>query len=216
MAGDGRLVAPLTIVAGGGRQYRDDALRAAKRVFNGGLGMVTLAGIGRVSLGYAQRALTSRSRLISTIRRRPVDVRSWLSLISIEHHDGRLCGDVAEVVAIHRLDRLRSPAHTFAEHIGQKAAPVLTQLGADPVAGLPAAINEIAKWKAVAQCEASHSGDAGYFVAAEERMEWQWHNVIWPFIEGSDFSAVLELACGHGRNTEYLRRRAGVIPLAGC
>jgi ubiquinone/menaquinone biosynthesis C-methylase UbiE len=90
---------------------------------------------------------------------------------------------------------------------------MLVPLGADPIAGLPAAIDEIAKWKTVVQCEVSHSGAAGYFAAAEERMEWQWRNVIWPLIKGGDFTAVLELACGHGRNTEYLRQHAGVIHL---
>ena len=39
-------------------------------------------------------------------------------------------------------------------------------------------------------------------------MDMQWTNAIWPIIGGSDFSIILELAPGHGRNT------AKLLPLA--
>jgi ubiquinone/menaquinone biosynthesis C-methylase UbiE len=43
-----------------------------------------------------------------------------------------------------------------------------------------------------------------YYDDAERDMATQWKNVIWPLIEGSDFTQVLDLAAGHGRNTARL------------
>lgn len=37
-------------------------------------------------------------------------------------------------------------------------------------------------------------------------MEMQWNDIIYPLIEGLDFTAALDLACGHGRNSEFLRK----------
>ena len=51
--------------------------------------------------------------------------------------------------------------------------------------------------------------DGQYYDDAESAMEQQWTRLIWPLIEGSDFSTVLELAPGHGRNT------AKLLPLSG-
>lgn len=47
-----------------------------------------------------------------------------------------------------------------------------------------------------------------YYDDAESDMEKQWSGVVWPIISGSDFSTILELAPGHGRNT------ARLLPLA--
>ena len=44
-------------------------------------------------------------------------------------------------------------------------------------------------------------------------MPMQWERTIWPIIKDEDFSSTLELACGHGRNTEFLRRYAKSIDL---
>jgi len=43
-----------------------------------------------------------------------------------------------------------------------------------------------------------------YYDEAEPAMDAQWRDTIWPFIEGSDFSSVVELAAGHGRNSAKL------------
>jgi SAM-dependent methyltransferase len=51
--------------------------------------------------------------------------------------------------------------------------------------------------------------DGEYYDDAERGMDQQWNDLIWPIIGGSDFSTVLELAPGHGRNT------AKLLPLAG-
>ncbi len=43
-----------------------------------------------------------------------------------------------------------------------------------------------------------------YFHEAESFMESQWDDHAWSMIEGSDFSCVVDLAAGHGRNSAEL------------
>jgi SAM-dependent methyltransferase len=47
-----------------------------------------------------------------------------------------------------------------------------------------------------------------YFNTAERVIRRQWNYYIWPRIHDADFSCVVDLACGHGRNT------ARLVPLA--
>lgn len=47
-----------------------------------------------------------------------------------------------------------------------------------------------------------------YYDEAEEKISLQWQNLVWPFISGSNFNVTLELACGHGRNSELLYQLA--------
>jgi len=48
-----------------------------------------------------------------------------------------------------------------------------------------------------------------YFRTAEVHFEEMWRNTILPFIEGCDFSAVIDLAAGHGRNSSMLAAKTG-------
>jgi ubiquinone/menaquinone biosynthesis C-methylase UbiE len=50
-----------------------------------------------------------------------------------------------------------------------------------------------------------------YFDNAEPDMKRQWDGLIYPFIRDCDFSSVVDLAAGHGRNSEMLRTMAGKI-----
>jgi ubiquinone/menaquinone biosynthesis C-methylase UbiE len=43
-----------------------------------------------------------------------------------------------------------------------------------------------------------------YYHMAEDYIESQWKNLIWPVIKDCDFSMVVDLAAGHGRNTRKL------------
>jgi ubiquinone/menaquinone biosynthesis C-methylase UbiE len=52
-----------------------------------------------------------------------------------------------------------------------------------------------------------------YFLDAEADMETQWTKQIWPEIEGFDFTTVVELSPGGGRNTKRLMKHAGEIHL---
>jgi SAM-dependent methyltransferase len=74
------------------------------------------------------------------------------------------------------------------------------------------AIHEIVRRKTVAECAYWHRAGA-YFSEAEQYMRLQWQGVIWPIIQNEDFTHTLDLACGHGRNTEYLSRYATSIDL---
>ena len=63
---------------------------------------------------------------------------------------------------------------------------------------------------------AAYSGDPWrptnpYFEHAEEAMGRQWDKLIFPFIEGADFSSCLDLAAGHGRNSEVLLNYASKL-----
>ena len=64
----------------------------------------------------------------------------------------------------------------------------------------------------VEECRVVHDGPT-YFVAAEPYMQGHWEGVIYPLIRDADFTSVLELAPGHGRNTVHLARLAGEIHL---
>ena len=43
-----------------------------------------------------------------------------------------------------------------------------------------------------------------YYESAEQWIEQAWSQTVWPFIQGCDFSCVVDLAAGHGRNTRKL------------
>jgi SAM-dependent methyltransferase len=47
--------------------------------------------------------------------------------------------------------------------------------------------------------------NAPYYDVAEPYMSKQWPELIWPMIKDVDFSCVLDLAAGHGRNSAKLR-----------
>jgi ubiquinone/menaquinone biosynthesis C-methylase UbiE len=73
----------------------------------------------------------------------------------------------------------------------------------------------LASAKSQLQQLASYVGDdwkqQPYYDEAEAHMEKQWQQTIWPFIQESDFTTVLDLAAGHGRNSAKLIEFAGKI-----
>jgi ubiquinone/menaquinone biosynthesis C-methylase UbiE len=50
--------------------------------------------------------------------------------------------------------------------------------------------------------------ESPYYEDAEKFIDTQWDGLIWPFIQGSDFSNTIDLAAGHGRNTKKLKKIA--------
>src|SRR5262245_47266352 len=50
-----------------------------------------------------------------------------------------------------------------------------------------------------------------YYDMAEGFMDACWSEIIWPMVSDCDFSVVVDLAAGHGRNSEKLRRVAGHV-----
>jgi ubiquinone/menaquinone biosynthesis C-methylase UbiE len=47
-----------------------------------------------------------------------------------------------------------------------------------------------------------------YYEEAEPEIDRQWTDIIWPLIKQCDFSCVVEIGAGHGRNSEKLRHLA--------
>src|SRR5262249_55990721 len=45
-----------------------------------------------------------------------------------------------------------------------------------------------------------------YYDMAEDFMDVCWSEIVWPMVSDCDFSVVVDLAAGHGRNSEKLRR----------
>jgi ubiquinone/menaquinone biosynthesis C-methylase UbiE len=66
---------------------------------------------------------------------------------------------------------------------------------------------------------ARYSGDPwgpgnAYYQKAEKAMHYSWERVVWPFIgDAVDFKNTLDLAAGHGRNSEYLLRYAETLAI---
>ena len=50
-----------------------------------------------------------------------------------------------------------------------------------------------------------------YYDEAEPYMDQQWREIVWPLIQSADFSYVLDLAAGHGRNSEKLKQHSKKI-----
>jgi ubiquinone/menaquinone biosynthesis C-methylase UbiE len=65
----------------------------------------------------------------------------------------------------------------------------------------------------IEDCKNGHLSSSPYFSEAERDMAKQWKEFIWPGIQRSDFTSVLEIACGHGRNSERLSRLADNLTL---
>lgn len=66
---------------------------------------------------------------------------------------------------------------------------------------------------------ADYSGDPWvstnpYFEMAEASMKDLWGRMVWPFIKECDFNSTLDLAAGHGRNSEMLQYVAGQLTIS--
>jgi ubiquinone/menaquinone biosynthesis C-methylase UbiE len=101
----------------------------------------------------------------------------------------------------------------FCDDIRSNAGEVLKQLASDlSPNNISEAIREIIRRKTIAQCAYSHRAGA-YFDVADKFISIQWDRTIWPIISGEDMTHTLELACGHGRNADFLCRHASTIDL---
>src|SRR5579863_6764547 len=159
-------------------------------------------------------------RLIAHVRRRrqppsiksdPGNPRSWIALARQKFNS--LPTQTQILMDRHDLVPDSGTIAFFQDYIEKEGGQKLKALSLKPTpAAIAEAIEEIIRWTTVAQC--AHAHRAGlYFAHAEEFMPMQWERTIWPIIENEDFTSTLELACGHGRNTEFLRRYAKSIDL---
>jgi SAM-dependent methyltransferase len=120
--------------------------------------------------------------------------RAGLAWKTMNRHRLRLERKVIRLLhmVVGRLERSTQPAHPASEPRAMEglrsaaAYDVTTQIGAD--------------WK-----------DSPYYDEAENFIDLCWSEIIWPMISDCDFSIVVDLAAGHGRNTEKLRQLADRI-----
>jgi SAM-dependent methyltransferase len=87
-----------------------------------------------------------------------------------------------------------------------------------PASAAPSAPMGNAAGEAALDAAARYSGDPWhpgnpYFAAAEPVMAQLWADLVRPFLRGCDFTCVLDLATGHGRNAAMLRPLAGRLIL---
>jgi SAM-dependent methyltransferase len=127
--------------------------------------------------------------------------------------EGKLSPHALALANAHDIKKNGHAVHAFADGIASRGGANLDRLSIAPEDNIEAAIEELVKWKTALQCGHSHDVSKGYFIDAEPIIELQWNQIIFPLIKDLDFTSVLDLACGHGRNSEYLRRYAGEIHL---
>ena len=132
-------------------------------------------------------------------------VTNWLELINSLYKQRLLSDHETALVLAHEINPDGHAVNSFAAEIQVRCGANLQALADNPVSNVGSAINEIVKWKSTIQCADSHDRSKGYFTDAEPEMEWQWNQIIYPLIKELDFSVVVDLACGHGRNSEKLR-----------
>lgn len=159
-------------------------------------------------------------RLLSQIRRRmpppsissaPRNPRAWIALARREFNS--LPPQTQILMDHHDLVADSSTISFFQGYIEKEAGRTLQALSANPApTAIAEAVDEIIRWVTVAQCAHAHRVGS-YFANAETVIATQWAHTIWPIIKDEDFTSTLELACGHGRNTEFLRRYTKSIDL---
>jgi len=147
------------------------------------------------------------------VKRNSEDALAWLSLAQGVGGRAKVLADVNGLNRSNVRFFLRNGADII-----EKSSPALARLASTlhddkDSETIISAIEELVRWKTISQCRNAFRAEGGYFSEAESNMAWPWSNVIWPIIRDADFTSVLELAPGHGRNTELLRRHAKTIHL---
>jgi ubiquinone/menaquinone biosynthesis C-methylase UbiE len=143
---------------------------------------------------------------VAVVKQNARNIRAWLRLIDATAKAGKLSPTAAALVKSHELHPAGHAVNAFAKDIAVRAGGQLEKYAKSPAVHIEDAIKELIKWKSTIQCAHSHDVSKGYFTDAELVMALQWNELICPLIKDLDFTTVLDLACGHGRNSEYLRR----------
>ena len=94
----------------------------------------------------------------------------------------------------------------------QLTTPIGTPAPSAPTLGLsfpaPAGSSADSEVRRLARYVGDDWKQQPYYDDAEQYMEKQWQETIWPFIQEANFDCVLDLAAGHGRNSEKLKSLA--------
>lgn len=149
-----------------------------------------------------------RYRAIHDVKAHTTDLKAWINLIDVLARQGVLNAHELALVEAHQLSPTGHAFQAFSTNIIEQSGEALNSLSRRPKANIGKVIDLLIKWKTVAQCGYTHDVSKGYFTDAEPHMQAQWDEIIYPLVKESDFSKTLDLACGHGRNSEFLRRHA--------
>jgi len=165
-----------------------------------------------LALPKRARSVVTRMLPVPLVSVAPTDPRSWIALAHKSFDE--LPEATRDLIRNHSLDLNSSVIAFFRNDIRKSAGERLTALSKQKIAPavIAEAIDEIIRRKTILQCAYAHRA-GGYFANAENYIKVQWEQVIWPIIRSEDFQNTLEIGCGHGRNTEYLRRYAETIDL---
>lgn len=164
-------------------------------------------------LGSTRRSIWRGIRKFeaSIIERAPQNPLLWIDYAN--ENFSRLSERTQNLIHHHELTQSSHAINFFRADIQKGAAEKLKSLARNVTPDAASeAIEEIVRWLTISQCAHAHRTGL-YFEHAEEHMARQWNQIVWPIIHGENFTATLELACGHGRNTEFLRRYAKSIDL---
>jgi SAM-dependent methyltransferase len=145
-------------------------------------------------------------RAISPIRAKPRDLSAWIELIDRCSEIGWLNPHTRALVKAHEINPQGHAVNSFAPQIVEKCGAKLEMYARSPGRHVSEVVDEIVRWKTILQCGHTHDVSKGYFIDAESAIAKQWNGIIYPIIKDLNFSSILDLACGHGRNSEYLRR----------
>lgn len=148
------------------------------------------------------------------IRKDPTNLGLWLDLFALAMPELEpTTRELIEKHALHRGGVILNFQHEIMETSREEFIDAAKRLDKEKMTEvIDILVSELVRQKTVIQCRDAHR-EGGYYASAEPFMESQWERTIWPIISGSDFTSVLELAPGHGRNTEKLRRIAKSITL---
>jgi len=168
-----------------------------------------------LGLGIVRRARALRDAIVPlpTIKQRPTSPIAWIA--EANRQFASLSEASRERMTAYGLLAATSPRlRRYAGGIAKGAGEQLLELSRRPLSPhtIDLAIEEIIRWLSIVEC-ATAFRNSGYFDAAEAAMQEQWDRIIWPIIANEDFTHSLDLACGHGRNTEMLRRFARTVDL---
>jgi len=116
------------------------------------------------------------------------------------------------------IRKIASAKTSLRQQLGVAIHSLATQIEKPAVRPPVTAMAKVETATPSAQEVARQIGDdwkvAAYYELAEAAMEPAWHELLFPLLKDCDFSAVLDLAAGHGRNSEYLRKYAQKIYVA--
>jgi SAM-dependent methyltransferase len=167
-----------------------------------------------LGLGIVRRAKAFRDAVTPspTVRLRPASPIAWVA--EANRQFDHLSETTRTRITAYELQPTSLRFQRSAPGISKGARPRLRELSRQPLSPetIDLAVEEILRWMTIVEC-ATAFRKSGYFHDAEPAMQEQWDRIVWPIIQHENFESVIDLACGHGRNSEMLRRHAKTIDL---